>query len=152
MVGFTVSLCIGVEVNNIQDNMGETVDVIVLGESCDRTSILLPLNMRRRWRIWLRETWGWSIHVTRRCAGRSFARRPGRTQVRTHHRLTWNECLLLSRYSTLVWIGSGLSFADFVWIRSKPWKEFDPKNPPSFLQTVVKTNDDKPDVYLEPKE
>lgn len=56
------------------------------------------------------------------------------------------------RFSTFVWIGSGLSFADFVWIRSKPWKEFDPKNPPSFLQTVVKTNDDKPDVYLEPKE
>jgi len=56
------------------------------------------------------------------------------------------------RYSTFVWIGSGLSFADFVWIRSKPWKEFDPKNPPPFLQTAVKTNDDKPDVYLEPKE
>lgn len=56
------------------------------------------------------------------------------------------------RYSTFVWIGSGLSFADFAWIRSKPWKKFDPKNPPPFLQTVVKTNDDKPDVYLEPKE
>jgi len=56
------------------------------------------------------------------------------------------------RYSTFVWIGSGLSFADFVWIRSKPWKEFDPRNPPPFLQTVAKTNDDKPDVYLEPKE
>lgn len=56
------------------------------------------------------------------------------------------------RYSTFVWIGSGLSFADFVWIRSKPWKEFDPKNPPTFLQTAITTNDDKPDVYLEPKE
>ena len=59
---------------------------------------------------------------------------------------------LPTRYSTFVWIGSGLAFADFVWIRSKPWKEFDPKNPPSFLQTVVKTADDKPDVYLEPEE
>lgn len=59
---------------------------------------------------------------------------------------------LPSRYSTFVWIGTGLSFADFVWIRSKPWKEFDPQNPPSFLQTVTKTNDDKPEVYLEPKE
>lgn len=56
------------------------------------------------------------------------------------------------KFSTFVWIGSGLSFADFVWIRSKPWKEFDPKDPPSFLQTVVKTNDDKPDVYLEPED
>ena len=61
------------------------------------------------------------------------------------------KVLTALRYSTFVWIGSGLSFADFVWIRSKPWKEFDPKNPPSFLQTVDKANDDKPDVYLEPK-
>ena len=65
--------------------------------------------------------------------------------------LGW-KCSRSPRYSTFVWIGSGLSFADFVWIRSKPWKEFDLKNPPSFLQTVVKANDDKPDVYLEPEE
>ncbi|KAF9785002.1 DNA ligase 4 [Thelephora terrestris] len=56
------------------------------------------------------------------------------------------------RYSTFVWIGSGLSYADLVWIRSKPWKEFDINDPPSFLQTVIKTSDDKPDVYLEPKD
>jgi hypothetical protein len=66
--------------------------------------------------------------------------------------LRLQRCSLPPRYSTFVWIGSGLSFADLVWIRSRPWKEFDPKNPPSFLQTVVKTNDDKPDVYLEPTE
>ena len=64
----------------------------------------------------------------------------------------FQECSPPPRYSTFVWIGSGLSYADLVWIRSKPWKEFDINNPPSFLQTVIKTNDDRPDVYLEPKE
>jgi DNA ligase-4 len=45
-----------------------------------------------------------------------------------------------------------LSFADFVWVRSKPWKEWNPKNPPSFLLTAKKGSDDKGDVYLEPEE
>ncbi|KAJ3527652.1 hypothetical protein NMY22_g9703 [Coprinellus aureogranulatus] len=56
------------------------------------------------------------------------------------------------KYSTFARIGSGLSFADYVWVRSKPWKEWDPKNPPSFLLTAKKGTDDKGDVYLEPED
>lgn len=76
----------------------------------------------------------------------------GPKRVLAISQLYFQECSPPPRYSTFVWIGSGLSFADFVWIRSKPWKDFDPKDPPSFFQSVTKTNDDKPDVYLEPKE
>ncbi|KAF9005938.1 DNA ligase 4 [Cyathus striatus] len=56
------------------------------------------------------------------------------------------------KYSTFVRIGSGLSFADYVWIRSKPWKVWDPKHPPEFLQTAKRSHDDKGDVYLEPED
>ena len=56
------------------------------------------------------------------------------------------------RYSTFVRIGTGFSFADYVWIRQKPWKEWDPKRPPSFLITAKRGQDDKGDVYLEPEE
>jgi DNA ligase-4 len=45
-----------------------------------------------------------------------------------------------------------LSFADYVWLRDKPWKEWDPKAPPSFFQTAMRTHEDKGDVYLEPQE
>ncbi|KAG6335727.1 hypothetical protein ID866_3351, partial [Astraeus odoratus] len=54
------------------------------------------------------------------------------------------------RYSTFVRIGSGLSFADYVWVRKKPWKVWDPKNPPEFLQTTKRGHEDKCDVYIEP--
>ncbi|TFK40007.1 DNA ligase IV [Crucibulum laeve] len=54
------------------------------------------------------------------------------------------------KYSTFVRIGSGLSFADYIWIRDKPWKVWDPKHPPEFLQTAKHSYDDKGDVYLEP--
>lgn len=60
--------------------------------------------------------------------------------------------LSASRYSTFVRIGSGLSFADFVWVRDKPWKKWDPKHPPEFLLTAKRSHEDKGDVYLEPKE
>jgi len=56
------------------------------------------------------------------------------------------------RYSTFVRIGSGLSFADYVWVRDKPWKPWDPKHPPEFLQTSKRGQDDKGDVYLNPEE
>lgn len=56
------------------------------------------------------------------------------------------------RYSSFVRIGSGLSFADYVWIRQKPWKEWDPKNPPEFLRTAKRGHEDKGDVYIEPAE
>ncbi|KAF8638944.1 hypothetical protein AX16_010418 [Volvariella volvacea WC 439] len=56
------------------------------------------------------------------------------------------------KYSTFARIGTGLSFADYVWIRDKPWKEWDPKNPPEFLQTANKSLEDKGDVYLEPQD
>jgi DNA ligase-4 len=60
--------------------------------------------------------------------------------------------VIISRYSSFVRIGSGLSFADFVWVRNKPWKQWDPKNPPDFLLTAKRGIDDKGDVYLEPEE
>lgn len=56
------------------------------------------------------------------------------------------------RYSTFVRIGSGLSFADYVWIRDKPWKPWDPKHPPEFLQVSNRGTDDKGDIYLNPEE
>jgi len=37
-------------------------------------------------------------------------------------------------------------------VRAKPWKPWDPKEPPSFLLTASKSHDDKGDVYLEPEE
>ncbi|EED80930.1 predicted protein [Postia placenta Mad-698-R] len=56
------------------------------------------------------------------------------------------------KYSTFVRIGTGLSYADYIWVRQKPWKTWDPKNPPSFLQVAKKGSEDKGDVYLEPQE
>ncbi|RXW22137.1 hypothetical protein EST38_g3713 [Candolleomyces aberdarensis] len=56
------------------------------------------------------------------------------------------------KYSTFVRIGSGLSFADFIWIRNKPWKQWDPKNPPDFLLIAKRGQEDKGDVYLEPED
>ncbi|OCH84742.1 ATP-dependent DNA ligase [Obba rivulosa] len=57
-----------------------------------------------------------------------------------------------TKFRTFVRIGTGLSYADYIWIRSKPWKEWDPKNPPSFLQVARKGNEDKGDLYLEPED
>lgn len=66
------------------------------------------------------------------------------------------DCVLSShvprRYSTFVRIGSGLSFSDYVWVRDKPWKVWDPKHPPPFLLTSKRSQDDKGDLYLEPEE
>ncbi|KAG6812748.1 hypothetical protein H0H92_000794 [Tricholoma furcatifolium] len=56
------------------------------------------------------------------------------------------------KYSSFIRIGSGLSFADYVWVRSKPWKTWDPKRPPAFLLTAKRSHEDKGDVYLEPEE
>ncbi|KJA23601.1 hypothetical protein HYPSUDRAFT_66273 [Hypholoma sublateritium FD-334 SS-4] len=56
------------------------------------------------------------------------------------------------KYSSFVRIGTGLSFSDYVWIRSKPWKPWDPKNPPAFLQTAKRGQEDKGDVYLNPED
>ncbi|GLB41800.1 putative DNA ligase [Lyophyllum shimeji] len=56
------------------------------------------------------------------------------------------------KYSTFVRIGSGLSFADYVWIRDKPWKPWDPRHPPDFLLTAKRGQEDKGDVYLEPED
>ncbi|KAJ7876841.1 DNA ligase IV [Mycena leptocephala] len=51
------------------------------------------------------------------------------------------------KYSSFVRIGSGLSFADYVWVRDKPWKTWDPKHPPEFLQTAKKSHEDKGDAH-----
>ncbi|KAI0704277.1 ATP dependent DNA ligase domain-containing protein [Cytidiella melzeri] len=56
------------------------------------------------------------------------------------------------KYSSFVRIGTGFSFADYIWIRQKPWKSWDPKNPPSFFLTSRRSQDDKGDVYLEPED
>ncbi|KAJ3515533.1 hypothetical protein NLJ89_g1703 [Agrocybe chaxingu] len=56
------------------------------------------------------------------------------------------------KYSSFVRIGTGLSFADYVWIRAKPWKPWDPKYPPEFLQTAKRGQDDKGDIYLNPED
>ncbi|KDR80522.1 hypothetical protein GALMADRAFT_240825 [Galerina marginata CBS 339.88] len=56
------------------------------------------------------------------------------------------------KYSTFVRIGTGLSFADYVWVRDKPWKPWDPKHPPEFLQTAKRGQDDKGDIYLNPED
>ncbi|KAI0766955.1 DNA ligase 4 [Trametes elegans] len=55
------------------------------------------------------------------------------------------------KYSTFVRIGTGLSYADYIWIRQKPWKQWG-SDPPSFLQVARKGHDDKGDVYLEPQD
>lgn len=56
------------------------------------------------------------------------------------------------RYRTFVRIGTGLTFADYIWIRQKPWKEWDPKSPPPWLMTAKRGQEDKGDVYLEPED
>ncbi|KAI0091679.1 DNA ligase 4 [Irpex rosettiformis] len=56
------------------------------------------------------------------------------------------------KYSTFVRIGTGFSYADYIWMRQKPWKTWDPKNPPSFLLTSKRGQDDKGDMYLEPED
>ncbi|KAL1941177.1 hypothetical protein VTO73DRAFT_7389 [Trametes versicolor] len=55
------------------------------------------------------------------------------------------------KYSTFVRIGSGLSYADYIWIRQKPWKPWG-RDAPSYLQVARKGHDDKGDVYLEPQD
>ncbi|KAH7885847.1 ATP dependent DNA ligase domain-containing protein [Phlebopus sp. FC_14] len=54
------------------------------------------------------------------------------------------------KYSSFVRVGSGLSFADYIWIRQKPWKEWDPKSAPDFFETAKRGHEDKGDIYLEP--
>lgn len=56
------------------------------------------------------------------------------------------------KYNTFVRVGTGLSFADYIWLRQKPWKVWDSKHPPEFLQTAKKTYEDKGDLYLEPED
>ncbi|KAI0034447.1 ATP dependent DNA ligase domain-containing protein [Vararia minispora EC-137] len=59
-----------------------------------------------------------------------------------------------SRYSSFCRVGSGLTYADYVQIRSRPWKRWDPANPPSFLQTSPDRNgkEDKGELYLGPED
>ncbi|KAH9935959.1 DNA ligase 4 [Epithele typhae] len=66
-------------------------------------------------------------------------------------RLGADEELNGTRYSTFVRIGSGFSYADYVWIRQKPWKQWGAQ-PPAWLQVSKKGTDDKGDLYLEPED
>ncbi|KAF8273171.1 ATP dependent DNA ligase domain-containing protein [Lactarius quietus] len=56
------------------------------------------------------------------------------------------------KYSTFVRVGTGFSYAEYVWIRSRPWKEWSTKHPPKFLGTAIASRDDKGDVYLDPED
>ena len=56
-----------------------------------------------------------------------------------------------ARYSTFVRIGTGLSYADYVWVRDKPWKAWNAQQQPSFLLTANRTQEDKGDVFIEPE-
>ena len=64
----------------------------------------------------------------------------------------WLKYHRRSRYRTFAKVGTGLSFADFIWVRNKPWKQWDPKRPPKWLLTSKRGLDDKGDLYLEPEE
>jgi hypothetical protein len=77
-----------------------------------------------------------------------------KNQSTSNREQRWGTSIRLgfSRYSSFVRIGSGLSFADYIWVRDKPWKVWDPKSPPSFFQTAKGTQEDKGDLYLEPEE
>ncbi|KAI0272769.1 ATP dependent DNA ligase domain-containing protein [Gloeopeniophorella convolvens] len=57
------------------------------------------------------------------------------------------------KYSSFVRVGSGLSYTDYVRIRSLPWKDWPVKNPPKFLRTADgPSHEDKGQVYLEPED
>ncbi|KAG8950113.1 DNA ligase (ATP) [Tulasnella sp. 424] len=50
-------------------------------------------------------------------------------------------------------IGTGLTFAEYEWINSKPWKPLDRKRPPPWMRISTTTGtEDVGDVYLEPHE
>ncbi|KAL9713673.1 DNA ligase (ATP) [Leucoagaricus gongylophorus] len=55
------------------------------------------------------------------------------------------------KYSTFARIGTGLSYADYVWVRDKPWKAWNAQQQPSFLLTANRSQEDKGDVFLEPE-
>ncbi|TBU42396.1 DNA ligase 4 [Dichomitus squalens] len=55
------------------------------------------------------------------------------------------------KYCSFVRIGTGLSYADYIWIRQKPWKVWG-VNGPSWLHVSRKGHEDKGDCYLEPED
>ena len=57
-------------------------------------------------------------------------------------------------YSTIVRCGTGLSLADYVWIREKPWKKRTATQRSESVQTAPENigAEDKGDLYLEPEE
>ncbi|KAH8116296.1 DNA ligase 4 [Phellopilus nigrolimitatus] len=56
------------------------------------------------------------------------------------------------RYSSFVRIGTGLTYADYVWVRQRKWKHFDKNNMPSWYQASRKGLEDKGDIYIEPED
>ncbi|THH05269.1 hypothetical protein EW145_g4922 [Phellinidium pouzarii] len=56
------------------------------------------------------------------------------------------------KYSTFVRVGTGLTYADYVWVRQKNWKTFDKDNMPFWYQASKRNSEDKGDVYLEPED
>ncbi|GJJ11285.1 DNA ligase (ATP) [Clathrus columnatus] len=109
----------GFEIYLLQDNMGETVDVLVVGNGGNYGSG--------------KRGGGVSTLI---CAVRDDR----------------NDTLDADEPRSFVRIGSGLTYADYVWIRAKPWKTFNKDDPPSFFQTSPQGVEDKGDVYLEPEE
>lgn len=143
--------------DTLQEGMGETVDVLVVGKSSvpKETLYVQPQH------VFTAGNYGTGSRAggvsTLICAVVD-DRRPNDEDetrcIRSLFRAVPIECLIemFFSYSTFVRIGSGLSFSDYAWIRSKPWKVRDPKNPPEWLQTSKRSQEDKGDVYLEPEE
>lgn len=57
-------------------------------------------------------------------------------------------------YSTFVRVGTGLSLADYIWIRERPWKKRSATQKSAAVQTSPERvgTEDKGDLYLEPEE
>jgi DNA ligase-4 len=127
---------------NSQDNMGETVDVLVVG-----SLFILLVSCRLRLMHYTAGNYG----TGRRSGGVSAlicAVLDDRRRVDEDDEL---------KYSTFIRVGSGMSFADYVEIRSRRWKEYNYANPrerPSWLLASEKgiISEDKGDCYLEPEE
>ncbi|CCM06278.1 uncharacterized protein FIBRA_08529 [Fibroporia radiculosa] len=117
------------------DNMGETVDVLVVGWSNCCSTNLFATNSKKAGNYGTgRRAGGVSTLI---CA-----------VLDDRHPEDDDE----SKYSTFVRIGSGLSYADYIWVRQRSWKTWDLKNPPSFLHVSKRGQEDKGDVYLEPED
>lgn len=133
--------------------MGETVDVLVIGAGRPGLFVLTLTWESQGANYGKRGTGGVSTLI---CGVLDDRREADEGEPKSIYLLSigdkreYNKSLY--RYSSFVRIGTGLSYADYVWVRAKPWKPFDKKNPPSWYQVAKRGIEDKGDVYLEPEE